>query len=155
MEPDQIEKALQRLVPASMSEGGMASVDELIDELAGVESEAVKPRSNWLWWGSGVAASLAVLVGLAVETGRVEQIAANSVAGPALVEQGMVLLEQSDWVSAAEEDKVLMTENDGSVHRAWHVQVVNEERFRDRETGYEVRVVHPRSELVLMPVTAF
>jgi len=67
---------------------------------------------------------------------------------------GLVLIDSSEVVEdAVPED--WMSETDGVPHRAWRVRVVDQERLRDVETGYEVLVSHPREEVRLMPVTSF
>ncbi len=146
--PEEIELALERrLVPASLSGEGLASIEATLDELAGEEGESPAPRR---WWLGGAAAAVAGLVVVVQMRGPIESAAVASIEPAALV-----LLEESDRVVAAEEDAALRAEDDGSVHQAWHVRVVNEERFRDVETGLEVQVVHPRDELVLLPVSHF
>ncbi|MGB1128879.1 MAG: hypothetical protein ACPG4K_02420, partial [Haloferula sp.] len=65
------------------------------------------------------------------------------------------LVSEEEGVVAAEADEELLADSDGRLMRAWHVQVVNQERFVDPQTGHEITVVQPRDELVLMPVSAF
>lgn len=67
----------------------------------------------------------------------------------------VVLLEDVEGVVSAEANQSLVADADGSLHRAWHVQVLSEEHFHDEESGETVRVVHPRDEVVMMPVTSF
>jgi hypothetical protein len=66
----------------------------------------------------------------------------------------VVLIGSSEFVEdAVPED--WMSETDGVPHQAWRVRVVDQERLRDVETGYEVLVSRPREEVRLMPVTSF
>ena len=151
--PEQIEKALGRLVPPALSEEGTASIEAALDELAAADGgthETTPPARRW-WLGGAAAAALG-LAAIPLWWGPVE-----SPAGPvaSLEREPMVLLEESGRVISAEEDLTLLAQEDGSVHRAWHVRVVDEERYRDMETGLEVQVVHPRDELVLLPVSHF
>ena len=153
--PEDIEKALSRLMPAAISEEGKRSLDELIDGLAAGGTIVEMPRkSAWPWLGGIGAAAAAVIVALNLPAGRPvqENIA---VTPPAKAEEGgIVLLQQTERVENAEPDG-WMSETDGVAHRAWRVRVVDEERLRDLETGYEVLVSRPREEVILMPVTAF
>ena len=153
--PEDIEKALFRLMPAAISEEGKRSLDELIDGLAAGETIVEIPRkSAWPWLGGIGAAAAAVVVALNLPAGS--PAPANiAVTPPAEVEEGdIVLLQQTERVENAEPDG-WMSETDGVAHRAWRVRVVDEERLRDLETGYEVLVSRPREEVILMPVTAF
>lgn len=153
--PEDIEKALHRLMPAAISEEGKRSLDELIDGLAAGETIVEMPRkSGWTWLGGIGAAAAAVVVALNLPAGS--PAPANiAVTPPAEVEEGgIVLLQQTERVENAEPDG-WMSETDGVAHRAWRVRVVDEERLRDLETGYEVLVSRPREEVILMPVTAF
>ncbi len=153
--PEEIEKALSRLMPAAISEEGKRSLDELIDGLAAGETVVQMPRkSAWPWLGGIGAAAAAVVIALNLPTGS--PVPADvAVAPPApVLEGGIVLLQQTERVENAEPDG-WMSETDGVAHRAWRVRVVDEERLRDLETGYEVLVSRPREEVILMPVTAF
>lgn len=153
--PEDIEKALARLMPAAISDEGKRSLDELIDGLAAGETVVEMPRkSAWPWAGGIAAAAAAVVIALNLPA-----------AGPATPESdlsriqpaegaGIVLIQQTERVENAEPENWL-SETDGVAHRAWRVRVIDEERLRDTETGYEVLVTHPREEVILMPVTAF
>ena len=154
--PEEIEKALSRLMPAAISEEGKRSLDELIDGLAAGESVVEMPprKSAWPWLGGIGAAAAAVVIALNFSAGSPapETLA---VTPPAEIEEGgIVLLQQTERVENAEPEG-WMSESDGVAHRAWRVRVVDEERLRDLETGYEVLVSRPREEVILMPVTAF
>ncbi|WP_193213179.1 hypothetical protein [Luteolibacter marinus] len=156
--PEEIEKALSRLMPSAISEKGQRSLDELIDSLAaGEEQVAEMPRKSRLpWWGGVGAAAAAVVVALSLPTGNQAAVDHSQVQ----VERtgnsngGILLLGQSKRVEAAEPQD-WMSESDGVAYRAWRVRVVDEERVQDLETGYEVLVSCPRDEVRLLPVTAF
>ncbi|BCX46455.1 hypothetical protein HAHE_03630 [Haloferula helveola] len=148
--PEQIERALmERLVPRGFSDRGAASLDELIDELAD-ETPAPGQRRT-LWWGAAAAVALTAGVSWGVWPRVPESVPVVGMGGLAEVE----LLSESVGVVSTEADDRLLTDSDGSLLQAWNVTVVNEELFRDEQTGHEVRVIQPRDELVLIPVTAF
>jgi hypothetical protein len=75
----------------------------------------------------------------------------------ALVEhfEPISLVSEEEGVVSAEVEDRLFSDGDGNLMRAWHVQVVNQERFHDPQTGHEVTLVRPRDEVVLMPVSSF
>lgn len=156
--PESIERLLEkRLVPSAFSVAGSAALESLIDELAGGSPvAAMTPNLKWGRYLIGAAAAAAVV--FAVITISIPSSELPPVVGVDelfSVPHDVVLLEDIEGVISAEENKDLVADADGSLHRAWHVQVVSEERFHDELSGHEVRVVHPRDELVLMPVTTF
>ncbi len=153
--PEDIEKALSRLMPAAISEEGKRSLDELIDGLAAGETVVQMPRkSAWPWLGGIGAAAAAVVIALNLPAGSPAPADVAVTPPVPVVQGGIVLLQQTERVENAEPDG-WMSETDGVAHRAWRVRVVDEERLRDLETGYEVLVSRPREEVILMPVTAF
>jgi hypothetical protein len=153
--PEDIEKALFRLMPAAFSKEGQRSLDELVDSLAAGETVVKMPRKSvWPWVGGIGAAAAAVVVALNFSATRpaASELAVAPV--PAAKQGGIVLIQQTERVETAVPED-WMSETDGVAHRAWRVRVVDEERLRDLETGYEVLVSRPREEVILMPVTAF
>jgi len=153
--PEEIEKALSRLMPAAISEEGKRSLDALIDGLAAGDTVVEMPRkSAWPWLGGIGAAAAAVVIALNLPAGSPVSPTVASTPPTETREGGIVLLQQTERVENAEPEG-WMSETDGVAHRAWRVRVVDEERLRDLETGYEVLVSRPREEVILMPVTAF
>lgn len=155
--PEDIEKALSRLMPAAISEEGKRSLDELIDGLASGETAVVEmpPRKSARPWLGGIgAAAAAVVIALNLPAGSPAPVKVADTPPTVAAEEGIVLIQQTERVENAEPEG-WMSETDGVAHRAWRVRVVDEERLRDLETGYEVLVSRPREEVILMPVTAF
>jgi len=147
---DSVEKALERLMPRGMSERATGALESMIDELAG-EAPA---RPDWarigIWSTGAVAAVLAVFFGL---HGRAPAPARSG--GLALERPQVELVAVVEGVVAVDPVEQLVASADGGLHREWHMQVVTEERFHDEETGHEIRVVHPRDEVLMVPVTSF
>lgn len=151
--PDSIERALARLVPGAIGDEALASMFETIDGLAAEEpGPRIRKRVIAGVFAGGLAASLAMAAAWWQWNAVPPEVVAGAVADEA---PAVVLIEESARVLSAEEDQDLLAEADGSVHRMWRVEVVNEERFHDEETGSEIRVTQPRDEFVLIPVTAF
>lgn len=152
--PESIERMLQtRLVPGAMSGQGSAALESLIDDLA---EDKARPRPKWRGYVmGGIAAGVALLAAIMIAMPKVEVAPMAGIEGLFSEVRDVVLLENLEGVVSAEPNEHLVAGADGSLHRAWHVQVVSEERFHDEESGEEVRVVRPRDELVLMPVTSF
>ena len=160
--PEDIEKALARLMPSAISEKGQRSIEDLIDSLAAgetvaVELSPVKQPSRLPWFGFGGigAAAAAVVVAFSIPQGKSPAVVENApVRENSPSKADVVLIGSSEFVEdAVPED--WMSETDGVPHQAWRVRVVDQERLRDVETGYEVLVSRPREEVRLMPVTSF
>lgn len=147
--PEEIEKVLaERLIPRGFSERGERELEALIDELAAEEGP---PRRNvWPIWGAAAVVAFAGSIAwwASPETRR------DLMAFDPAVEE-LELISESIGVVTAEPDVELRSDDEGNLLRAWHLHVVSEERFRDAETGHEVRVVQPSDELVLLPVSTF
>jgi hypothetical protein len=152
--PESIERMLEkRLVPCAFSTDGSAALESLIDELA---DETPQPSVKWGRYVFGAAAAAVLMfAGIAVSIPSDEMPSISEVESLFSDPHEVVLLEDVEGVVSAEENDGLVADADGSLHRAWHVQVVSEESFRDEQSGQIVRVVSPRDELVLMPVTSF
>jgi hypothetical protein len=157
--PEDLEKALARLMPSAISGKGQRSMEDLIDSLAAGETVAAvvpeKKSARWPWLGGIGAAAAAVVIALNLPQGQVPAVVkVSATPESAAPESGVVLIGQSEVVEEAVPED-WMSEADGVPHRAWRVRVVDQERLRDLETGYEVLVTRPREEVRLMPVTSF
>lgn len=155
--PEDIEKALARLLPSAISDQGQRSLEDLIDSLAAGEAvvEMSPPRRKpWGWIGGIGAAAAAVALALVTPAGEPRAPHFPVTHLPPEDEGGFVVLAQSKHVETAEPEN-WTSESDGVTHRAWRVRVVNQERVQDLETGYEVLVSRPQEEVILMPVNAF
>ena len=165
--PEDIEKALSKLVPSALSERGQRNLEDLIDSLAASEAvvEMTPPKRRYFAWAGGIgAAAAAVALSLSIPlagpgtgspnpgTGQKSGVVPAGNIFPD--EDRVLLLEQVERVEAAEPED-LVWESDGIAHRAWRFRVVNENRVQDVQTGYEVTVSSPHEKVVLMPVTAF
>ncbi|RYD51239.1 MAG: hypothetical protein EOP83_23555 [Verrucomicrobiaceae bacterium] len=138
-------------------------MDDLIDSLAAGETVAVelpsvrKPsRLSWFGFGGIGAAAAAVVVAFSLPQGGKSSVVVENapVRENPTAKVDVVLIGSSEVVEdAVPED--WMSETDGVPHQAWRVRVVDQERLRDVETGYEVLVTRPREEVRLMPVTSF
>ncbi|MCH7228102.1 hypothetical protein [Haloferula sp. A504] len=147
--PEEIEKALaERLIPRGFSERGGRELEALIDDLAAEEDP--RRRSAWPIWGAAAAVAFVGSIAWWASPETAQDRMAFEPAG-----EELELISESVGVVTAEPDAELRSDDEGNLLRAWHVHVVSEERFRDAETGHEVRVVQPSDELVLLPVSTF
>lgn len=146
---EEVEKALaERLIPRGFSERGGRELEALIDDLAA--EEAPERRSAWPIWGAAAALAFVGSIAWWASPDTPQDLMVSG-----LPAEELELLSESVGVVTAEPDAELRSDSEGNLLRAWHVHVVSEERFRDAETGHEVRVVQPSDELVLLPVSTF
>jgi hypothetical protein len=164
--PDPIEATLQRLLPPGLSEAGLGSIEAMLDDLCGgeepVTAEPVAPASGkpsdkrWSFIASGIAASLAAVLAINVDTNPplTDLLAMDAPIAAQSTAQGLVLLggvnrieEMSDagWIAAP----------DGMAMEATRIRLVEANTYRDEETGVLVEVSEPREEILLTPITAF
>lgn len=161
---EQMESRLRReLIPRGMSPSGLESLESMIDELA-TDSATSAPSPRVRWWAVACVFVAGVTGWWMLDAGMLMEGNKGKVSGEVGVENGSVehadrgamrLLSESEGVVAADAEGEMVFDEDGRVLEAWRVQVMNEERFHDEETGHEVRVFSPRDELVLMPVHTF
>ncbi|MGC4013273.1 MAG: hypothetical protein QM755_01975 [Luteolibacter sp.] len=155
--PDPIEAALARLMPTAMSVSGQRSIEDMLDGLAAeMPSAKVIPWYRRPAFGFSAAAAIAGLLAIpavmhpsGASTGRVIAESAQ----PA-TPKGLQLLAESDRIESLS-DEGWVASPDGSAMQAVRVRSVGENTFKDRETGYTVRVSEPREETLLMPVSSF
>ena len=166
--PDSVEEMLTRLMPHAMSQGGQASIEEMLDELMGPEEldEVEKPEQVIASRSaeSGFSAKKLIPLGLAAALGALavvnmngtpEQPAVALVAEmPKTVPAGMVLVGEEDRVEGMTDDGWI-SDPDGTTMQAVRMRVVQENTMLDKETGMVFQLTEPREELVLIPVTSF
>lgn len=149
--PEQIEKALrEKLIPRGFSERGLSALNATIDELEGESDTVVHPRRPW-WLFTAAAIFMALGLSFMVDFSSPSQAVAKHVASNA----GVELISESEGIVAMEPEDELVSDEYGRLMKAYRVRVVSEELYEDGQTGHQVRVLRPRSERVLMPVSTF
>jgi len=160
---EEMERLLERLAPAPMSEEATGAIESMIDSLAQQDSAAEEDHgaAGRTWRRPGVAAwmslAAAVLLGAfagALAIRRDPQPMAVPVAASDDPEGGLEWVGRSDQVGEPEDDGFLADE-DGGVHRLLRYRVVEEEVVRDGRSGTLMRVTGPREEMMLVPVSTF
>lgn len=157
--PDPVETILARLIPSGLSEGGQAEIESMLDDLAGSSGESpggiIRETSRSYWViGGGIAAAItaALLVFTMPEAKVAAPVAAavKSAEAPA----GFVLIGESDRIESMT-DEGWREDTDGLAMRSLRMNVVEESRILDEETGIVMQVSQPREELLLMPISTF
>lgn len=164
---EHVEKALERLMPAALGAEAARAIEETIETLAAgrtplAESQArpavaardAGDRRTDFRRGLGAAAAIAAggIAALWWWPDQPQQVA--PLARTAETAPEMELVREVNRVESAIDEGTLADEN-GGVHRVLRYRVVGESLVRDGSTGSLVKVVEPREEIVLLPVTAF
>ncbi len=153
---EQIETALERMVPVALSQRASGDLDEMIDALAIQAGEKAPGHWRALSGWSAVAAALAIGVFSAWAWGPWHTAPPHSArqndVGKADSEIEFVGL--TNRVGEAE-DAGMLADEDGGMLRVLRYQVVEEEVVRDKRSGMLVRMTEPREETVLIPVSNF
>lgn len=165
---EHVEQVLQRLVPVALSLRATREIEADLDALAaraGPGTAAAPEGSAWrpaagrrgkAWhFGMGSAAAL-VAGGLTALWWWPDPLHAFRVERPAAAGevQDLELIREVNRVESAVDEGTLADES-GGMHRILRYRVVGEAYVRQASTGEVVRVVEPREEVVLVPVTAF
>lgn len=155
-QPEDIEAMLSKLMPSAMSEDASRSMDEMLDELCGPEAAETDGRRNFSWkWvipPVGIAAATA-LAFFMPENHPVLPVA--DVKKPVeMAAPNIVLVGETDRIESLA-DEGWMSDPQGAVMQAVRVRVVEENTFRDEQTGIVMQISAPREELLLYQVNAF
>lgn len=159
-QPESIEDMLSRLMPVAISEAGQHSLDAMLDELAGEEvidmPVTVKSRGVRRLWAYtlppvGIAAAAAFAFFMPQSSSTRKEITSSQ---PKLEAPGIFLLGEMDRIETLT-DEGWLADPHGAAMQAVRVKVVEEDTYRDEQTGIIFQISEPREELILTPVTAF
>jgi hypothetical protein len=161
-EPDAVEIALNRLMPPALSEGGRLSIEMMLEELAGSDADVeaspvpnekpVPKRRSFI--GFGIAASLAALLALDMHPSIPPPVITGETPPQAVEPHGLVLIGGVNHIQDMA-DAGWIASPDGMAMEATVVRIIEENTFRDEETGVLVEVSEPREEILLTPISAF
>lgn len=153
---DPVETILARLMPPGLSTAGEREIEEMLDALAGplpvisTPPAAARPWLRRIVAGGLAAAGVAAAIVMS-QPGSPERFVAQPAEQPP---HELTLMSESDRVEATT-DEGWQEYSDGSAMHAVRLDVVEENRLRDEETGIVMLVSQPREEIFLMPVNAF
>lgn len=160
-----LEEKLEGLVPSPLSEGGERMLEDRIDELAGVDSEArpAEQAAPTVFWSRRVAAVVLVLaIPVVMIQMKPERPDDTSLAmldadlAPSVpVHPEMILLKSTKLIDGREDDGLIVPADGAAPHYRYRYRVVDEEQVRDPETGAVITLRQPRQEVVTIPVTEF
>lgn len=154
-QPEDIEAMLSKLMPAAMSEDASRSMDEMLDKLCGPEISDSEERGKfqWKWFvaPAGIAAATALAFFMPEGNPSLPAPVAKAVEA---VRPDIVLVGETDRIESLA-DEGWMSDPQGAVMQAVRVRVVEENTFRDEQTGIVMQISAPREELLLYQVNAF
>ncbi len=151
--PDPVEAIMARLMPVAISQDGQIELEAMIDDLAPEADKVVEISSkNWairLIAGGGIAAALGGLCAIyPFQESPVATGSAQEVSGP---EQ--VLVSTSDRVESMI-DEGLREDSYGAALHAVRLNIVAENEILDVKSKMLIKVVEPREEKLLIPVSS-
>ena len=150
---NEMEAALQRLMPVGLSQAVQEQLEANIDDLADEARGDVFNFRTAAKWSGGLTAAAVVAFGLFVGFTKYNAKGdEQSVASAA--ESKVIFLEEADRVEEVSDDG-LFVDAGGSAVRKVRVRVVEESRMRDEGTGIEVSLSAPREETYLLPISTF
>lgn len=154
---EKLEQSLERMVPVALSRRASGELDETIDALALQSGEGRGNKGRMLVRLGGLAA--AVMLGVFAVwdwfPGRADGVGGSVAAEPAAaLALGVELIGQTDHFGEPSDGGLVIGE-DGRMHRVLRYEMVGEELLRDARDGSVVRLVEPREEIVLVPVSSF
>lgn len=166
--PEEMEKALQRLIPPALSERAQANVSSMLSSLAASASPASVEAKNTirfsaLRWPLSIAAAVAIaavsIASWSASRGPSDKIAAvtrdaatptpnaDGETSPVLIDRMLV----TDGMTV----EGTLTAADGSVMNQVNRRVQTRERYRDAKKGYLITISETRDEKVYLPKKGF
>lgn len=159
--PEEMEKALQRLMPAALSDRAHNNISQMLAGLAAdaETTAAIVPTAppRKLRWSIAAAAAIAIASALAwmnptdtaqsATTLASTDLTKNQVTSPVLIDRMLV-------TNDAGLDGVI-TAHDGTVMHQVNRQVITRERYRTEKKGYLITISEYRAEKVLVPKNRF
>jgi len=172
MEPiNSIEEKLAHLVPPALSQDGQCRMENMIDELAGVDIAVdgkvdemfYVNRRSWIWKAAAAIVVLAVpVVMIQREEDQPVEDASLAMVDDALVagfsedlSSPMILLKSIKLIDGRENDGLIVPGDGTAPHYRYRYRVIDEKLVRDPESGVEITLRQPRQEVVTIPVTQF
>ena len=152
----EMEAVMARLMPPALSQDCQYDLEAMIDDFSGSENVVEIPPVNWTMRaiiGGGIAAALGALCAVFPINESVPSLQSNA----SLLEanpSGLVLVSESDRVESMI-DEGWREDLYGSAMHAVRLNVVEENRMRDEESGMIVKISEPREEVLLMPISSF
>lgn len=151
---EEVEEALQRLMPVGLSSGVQENLEASLEDLAGESGMGILDFRAVGKWIAGLGIAAAVVLGIFSIFQRVAVPMDRDSAWIGMPEREMVFLGEADRVELVR-DEGLYVDVGGSAVRKLRVRMVEESRMRDEETGFVVSLSSPREETYLVPISTF
>ena len=163
--PEEIEKALQRLMPVAFSETGEENISRAITRLASVhenssEQTNVVKKSSWSSRKSTWSAAAALLIGIGTAlfllppNANQSQVVTLPPAAANVAVNQPVLIDRMQVRDSGIYEGTLSSQ-DGSMMSQVNRRIQTRERYRDPKSGFLITVSESRDEKVLVPKTRF
>jgi hypothetical protein len=164
--PEEMEKALQRLVPPALSAQAHADVSAMLASLAASASpEApvadISPKTKrpvlgmTARWAAAAAIVIAAISALSLSQSESPKLVATPTETPAAEADGSPIFIDRMLVTDGITVEGTMTAADGRVINQVNRRVETRERYRDAKKGYLITISETRDEKVYLPKKGF
>jgi len=163
MEPfKSIEEKLAQLVPPALSDEGQRKLEDLIDDLSGVDtdlenSNAGRFPKGWVWKAAAVlalSASIVIIRSTLVPEERTALMTHHDQATQGKIPE-MVVLTSTKLIGGRENDGLIVPNDGTTPHYRYRYQVIDEEQVKDPDSELVITLRQPRQEVLTIPITQF
>jgi hypothetical protein len=163
MEPfKSIEEKLAQLVPPALSDEGQRNLEDLIDDLSGVDADLAKSNAarfpKGLVWKAAAVLALSASIVIIRSTFVLEDHTAllthnDQVAHSNIAE--MVVLSSTKLIGGRENDGLIVPIDGTTPHYRYRYHVIDQEQVKDPDSGLVITLRQPRQEVLTIPITQF
>ncbi len=160
MEPfNSIEEKLAQLVPPALSDEGQRKLEDMIDDLSGVDTELEKSNAGrfakgWVWKAAAVLVVSASIVFIRSTFIHEEHIALLTHADQSHLAE-MVVLSSTKVIGGRENDGLIVPIDGTTPHYRYRYHVIDQEQVKDPDSGLVITLRQPRQEVLTIPITQF
>jgi hypothetical protein len=157
-----IEEKLAQLVPPALSDEGQRKLEDMIDDLSGVDpdlekSNAARFLKGWVWNAAAVLAlstSIIFIRSSFIDEEHIELLThADHIAHSPLAE--MVVLSSTKLIGGRENDGLIVPIDGTTPHYRYRYHVIDQEQVKDPDSGLVITLRQPRQEVLTIPITQF
>ena len=157
-----IEEKLAQLLPPALSDEGQRRLEDMIDDLSGVDADLEKSNAGrspkgWVWKAVAVLAlstSIVIIGSTLVPEERTALLTHDDQATHGKTSE-MVVLTSTKLIGGRENDGLIVPNDGTTPHYRYRYQVIDEEQVKDPDSGLVITLRQPRQEVLTIPITQF
>ena len=157
-----IEEKLAQLLPPALSDEGQRRLEDMIDDLSGVDADLEKSNAGrspkgWVWKAVAVLAlstSIVIIGSTLVPEERTALLTHDDQATHGKTSE-MVVLTSTKLIGARENDGLIVPNDGTTPHYRYRYHMIDEEQVKDPDSGLVITLRQPRQEVLTIPITQF